>query len=147
LFEWRDVAAMMVRYKFTEITNLEEALHDTLLEFNGDLAGCVVAVAANADITFKPCQVRSPAQKDLDDEQAAVEVDLPEFLRLLNGMVQIVDGHVTIRRSRADVTVLLDLRVVDSSFALVETDNPTILNAFQSRLTGVRCESPKGDGG
>jgi len=136
-----------VRYEFTEITNLEKALHDTLLEFNGDLAGCVVAVAANADITFKPCQVRSPAQKDLDDEQVAVEVDLPEFLRLLNGMVQMVEGHVTIRRSRIDATVLLDLCVVDSSFALVETDNPAILQAFESRLTGVRREPLTGDGG
>jgi hypothetical protein len=138
---------MMVRYEFTEITNLEKALHDTLLEFNGDLADCVVAVAADADITFKPSQVRSLAQKDLDDEQAAVEVDLPEFLRLLNGMVQIVDGRVTIRRSRTDVRILFDLRVVDSSFALVETDNPSLLHAFQSHLTGVRGEPPTGDGG
>jgi hypothetical protein len=126
---------MRVRFEFTEITNLEEALHDTLLEFNGDLANCVVAVAANADITFKPCQVTTPEQKALDDEQAATEVDLPQFLPLLSRMVQIIDGHVTIRRSRTDAGIVFDLRVVDSTFALVETDNEALLQAFQSRLT------------
>jgi hypothetical protein len=35
---------MMARYEFTGIANLEEALHDTLLEFNGDLAEYVVCV-------------------------------------------------------------------------------------------------------
>ena len=54
---------MKVRFDFTEGTNLERALHDTLLEFNGDLADCMVTVGANADIAFKPCQLSSPAQK------------------------------------------------------------------------------------
>jgi hypothetical protein len=129
---------MPARYFFTSITNLEQALHDALLEFNGDLADCIVAVAANADITFKPCQISSPAQKALDDEQAAVEVDLPEFLRLLSGMVQIVDGHIRIRRSRTDGQIILDVRVVDSSLAEVETDDELLLQAFGSRFTGAR---------
>jgi hypothetical protein len=129
---------MMARYEFTEITNLEEALHDTLLKFNGDLAECVVAVAANADITFKPCQISSSAQKALRGERVAVEVGLPEFLRLLSGMVQLIDGHVTIRRSRSDGEMIFDLRVVDSSFALIETDNLPMLHAFESRFKGAR---------
>ena len=129
---------MKARYDFIGITNLETALHDTLLEFNGDLADCVVAVAANADITFKPCQLSSQAQKALDDNQAAVEVDLSEFLRLLSGMVQMIDGHVTIRRSHGSGEMILDLRIVDSSFALVETNNEPILRGFDTRLTGAR---------
>jgi hypothetical protein len=129
---------MKVRYDFTGLTNLEAALHDTLLEFNGDLADCVVAVAANADITFKPCQISSRAQKALDDDQAAVEVDLSEFLRLLCGMVQMIDCQVTIRRSHGSGEKMLDLRVVDSSFAFVETDKEAILRAFERRFTGAR---------
>src|SRR5262245_20168657 len=129
---------MKVRYDFTGPTNLETALHDTLLEFNGDLAGCVVAVAANADITFKPCQLVSQAQKSLDENQAGAEVDLSEFLRLLSGMVQLIDGHVTIRRSHGNRKMILDLRVLDSSFAFVETDNEQVLRGFEARLTGVR---------
>jgi len=58
-----EASEMKVRYDFTGPTNLETALHDTLLEFNGDLADCVVEVAANADITFKPCQLSSQAQR------------------------------------------------------------------------------------
>jgi hypothetical protein len=54
---------MLARYVFTGITSLEVALHDTLLEFNGDLANTVLAVAANADITFKPCQLSLPAKR------------------------------------------------------------------------------------
>src|SRR5215475_12980866 len=114
---------MKVRYDFTGVTNLETALHDTLLEFNGDLADCVVAVAANADITFKPCQISSRAQTALDEHQAGVEVDLSEFLKLLSCMVQMIDGHVTISRSHGGRELILDLRVLDSSFAFVETDN------------------------
>ena len=129
---------MKVRYDFIGHTNLETALHDTLLEFNGDLADCVVAVAANAEITFKPCQISSQAQKALDDDQAAVEVDLSEFLRLLCGMVQIIDGHMTIRRSHGGGEIILDLRILDSSFAFVETDNEALLRAFETRLTGAR---------
>jgi hypothetical protein len=129
---------MKRRYELTGITNLEQALHDTLLEFNGDLADCEVAVAAGADITFKPCQLSSPAQRALDDEQAAVEVNLPEFLRLLSGMLQMINGLVRIRRSRIDEEMILDVRVVDSSFALVETNSEAILEVFESRLTGAR---------
>jgi hypothetical protein len=128
---------MKVRFDFTEGANLERALHDTLLEFNGDLADCVVAVAANADITFKPCQLSSPSQKALELEQAAIAVDLPEFLRLLCGMVQIIDGHVSITRSRSEPPAL-DLRVVDSSFVLVETEDKQLLQAFAARLGGQR---------
>lgn len=124
---------MKIRYEFTENSNLEEALHDTLLEFNGDLADCAITVAANADITFKPCQISSPAQKALQDGQEAVEVDLPEFLALLCRMVQIIDGRVTIR-SPHPARMIFDLRVVDSSFALVETRNENMRNAFASRL-------------
>jgi hypothetical protein len=129
---------MQVRFDFTEGANLERALHDTLLEFNGDLADCMVAVAANADITFKPCQLSSPAQKALEREQAAIAVDLPEFLRLLCGMVQIIDGQVSIMRSRSEPQTILDLRVVDSSFALVETEDKKVLQAFSARLGGQR---------
>jgi hypothetical protein len=132
---------MLARYVFTGITNLEVALHDALLEFNGDLAGSVVAVAANADITFKPHQISSPAQKSLD-KNAAVEVDFADFLRLLSGMVQMIDSHVRIRRSRTDWQTILDVRVVDSSFALVETNNEALLQAFESRLTGARRSEP-----
>ena len=136
---------MKVRYEFVATTNLEVALHDTLLEFNRDLAACTVSIAANADITFKPCQVSSSAQVALQNRREAVEVDLPEFLRLLNGMVQIVDGHVTIRRSRMAGPMIFELRVVDSSFALVETDNQAVLRAFESRFTGAqRSERKKG---
>jgi hypothetical protein len=136
------IVTMLARYVFTGTTNLEQALHDALLEFNGDLADTVVAVAANADITFKPCQISSTAQKALDEEQAAVEVDLADFLRLLCGMVQIIDGHVRIRRSRADARLILDVRVVDSTFALVETDNDGLLQAFEARLTGAERSEP-----
>jgi hypothetical protein len=129
---------MKVRFDFTEGVNLERALHDTLLEFNGDLADCMVAVAANADITFKPCQLSSPEQKALEREQAAIEVGLPEFLRLLCGMVQIIDGQVSIMRSRSEPQTILDLRVVDSSFALVETEDKKVLQAFAARLGGQR---------
>jgi hypothetical protein len=129
---------MLARYVFAGIPNLEVALHDALLEFNADLADSVVAVAANADITFKPCQKSSPAQKTLHEENAAVEVDFPDFLRLLSGMVQMIDSHVRIRRSRTDWQTILDVRVVDSSFALVETNNDALLQAFESRLTGAR---------
>jgi len=129
---------MKLRFDFNESTNLERALHDTLLEFNGDLADCMVTVGANADITFKPCQLSSPAQNALQCKQAAVEVDLPEFLRLLCGMVQIIDGHVSITRSRSDPQTVLDLRVVDSSFALVETEDKKVLRAFEARLGGER---------
>jgi len=129
---------MKVRFDFNESANLERALHDTLLEFNGDLADCMVTVGANADITFKPCQLSSPAQKALELQQAAVEVDLPEFLRLLCGIVQIIDGHVSITRSRADPQKVLDLRVVDSSFALIETQDKKVLQAFEARLAGER---------
>jgi hypothetical protein len=129
---------MKVRFDFKEGTHLECALHDTLLEFNGDLADCMVTVGANADITFKPCQLSSPAQKALEHEQPAVEIDLPEFLRLLCGMVQIVDGHVHVRRPGADRKTIFDIRVVDSSFALIDTDDQRLLQAFQSRLRGER---------
>ena len=129
---------MRVRYEFTEVTNLEEALHDTLLEFNGDLADSVVAVAANANITFKPCQLSSAAQKALDEGQAAVKLSLPEFHCLLSRIVQIVDGHMRIICSRPGAQTILDLRVVDSSFAFLETDNQAILHAFDARLTGAR---------
>jgi len=129
---------MKVRFDFNESANLERALHDTLLEFNGDLADCMVTVGANADITFKPCQLSSPAQKALELQQAAVEVDLPEFLRLLCGIVQIIDGHVSITRSHPDPQKILDLRIVDSSFALVETQDKKILRAFEARLGGER---------
>jgi hypothetical protein len=105
-----------------------------------------VAVAANADITFKPCQISSPAQEALDDDQAAVEVDLPEFLRLLSGMVQIVDGHIRITRSRTDGRIVLDVRVVDSSLAEVETDDELLLRAFESRFTGARRSEPDREG-
>jgi hypothetical protein len=128
-----------IRYEFTEISNLEEALHDTLLEFNGDLADCAITVAANADITFKPCQVSSPAQEALQDGHAAVEVNLQEFLSLLCRMVQIIDGHVTISGPRPLARKIFDLRVVDSSFALVETPNENMRNAFASRLKGARA--------
>lgn len=128
---------MKIRYEFTAVTNLEVALHDTLLEANGDLAECSVAIAGEADIGFKPCQVSSPAQKTVDDG-CAVEIDLSEFLCLLSRMVQMIDGDVVIRRSRTDGQVVLQLRVVDSSFALVETENRAILQAFESRLMGVR---------
>jgi hypothetical protein len=128
---------MKIRYEFTGVTNLEVALHDTLLEANGDLAECSVAIAAGADITFKPCQVSSPAQKAVDDGRP-VEIDLSAFLCLLSRMVQMIDGDVVIRRSRTDHQVVLQLRVVDSSFALVETENRAILQAFESRLMGVR---------
>jgi hypothetical protein len=133
-----EASEMKVRYDFTGPTNLETALHDTLLEFNGDLADCVVAVAANADITFKPCQLSSQAQRSLDDNQADVEVDLAEFLRLLSGMVQMIDAHVTIRRSHGNREMILDLRVLDSSFAFLETNNEPILRGFDTRLTGAR---------
>jgi hypothetical protein len=126
-----------VRYEFTDITNLKEALHDTLLEFNGDLADCKITVGANADITFKPCQVSTPAQEALRDG-AAVEVDLAEFLGLLCRMVQIIDGHVTIRGAGASAHVIFALLVVDSSCALVETGNENMRNAFASRLRGER---------
>ena len=129
---------MKVRYEFTEVTNLEQALYDTLLKFNGDLADCVIAVEEDADVLFKPSQVSSPVQEALEEEHAAVEVDLCEFLRLLSSMVQMSDGHVTIRRSPTDPEIIFDLRVVDSSFALVETENHAILQAFESRLTGAR---------
>jgi len=135
---------MIVRYEFTGVTNLEEALHDTLLEFNGDLAQSVITVAANADITFKPCQVSSLAQKALDDEHAAVEVDLPQFLQLLSDMVQIIDAHVSVRRCQTDSQNILDFRVVDSSFALVETHNAAMLQSFESRLSGARRSEPDG---
>ena len=133
---------MKVRFEFNQTTNLEAALHDTLLEFNGDLAECVVSVAKDADITFKPCQVSSPAQETLDDGRV-VEVGLPEFLQLLSHVLQLIDGHVVMRRSRTDDHVVFDLRVVDSSFALVETDHEAILQAFESRLTGARKLSPQ----
>ena len=129
---------MKVRYEFTQVTNLEQALHDTLLKFNGDLADTLIVVEEDADVLFKPRQVSSPAQKALEKERVAVEVDFPEFLCLLSCMVQMSDGHVTIRRSATDPQVIFDLRVVDSSFALVETENHAILQAFESRLTGAR---------
>jgi hypothetical protein len=53
-------------------------------------------------------------------------------------MVQMIDAHIMIRQSRTDGPVVLDLRVVDSSFALVETENQVLLAAFDARLTGVR---------
>jgi hypothetical protein len=129
---------MKVRIDFTESTTLECALHDTLLEFNGDFADCIVTVGAKADITFKPRQLPSPAQQALEHEQAAVEVDFPEFLRLLCGIVQIVDGHVNVRRPSADREIIIDIRVVDSSFVLIETDHQGLLQALQSRLRGER---------
>jgi len=126
-----------VRYEFTDITNLEAALHDALLEFNADLADCEITVGANADITFKPCQVSTPAQEALRDG-GGVEVDLPEFLGLLCRMVQIIDGRVTIRSPRPAAQMIFDLRVADSSFALVETRNVNLRNAFASRLKRER---------
>jgi hypothetical protein len=137
---------MLAHYIFTGITNLEVALHDALLEFNDELSGSVVAVAANADITFKPCHISSPAQKTLDEEDAAVEVDFADFLRLLNGMVQMSDGHVRIRRPRTNWQTILDVRVVDSSFALIETNNEALLQAFESRLIGARRSEPDLEG-
>jgi len=134
---WLLGVTLKVRYEFAEVTNLEVALHDALLEFNSDLADCVIAVAARSDITFKSCQISSSAQLALADEQA-VEIDLAEFLRLLCGMVQMIDVHVTITRSRVDRYVVFDLRVVDSSFAVVETENEAILHAFEARLTATR---------
>ena len=129
---------MKVRYEFTQVTNLEQALHDTLLQFNRDLADCVIALEEGSDILFKPRRALSSTQKALEDEHAAADVELPEFLRLLGSMVQMSDGHVTIRRSSIDPDVIFDLRVVDSSFALVETDNHVILQAFELRLKGAR---------
>jgi hypothetical protein len=137
---------MLAHYVFTGTANLEQALHDALLEFNGDLADSVITVAANADITFKPCQISSPAQRALDDEQAAVEVDITDFLRLLSGMVQMIDCHVKIRRSPTDPQLILDVRIVDSSFALVETDNDVLLEAFESRLIGAERSEPDREG-
>jgi hypothetical protein len=126
-----------IRYEFTDVTNLEGALHDTLLEFNADLADCQITVGANADITFKPCQVSTPAQKTLRDG-GGVELDLPEFLGLLCRMVQIIDGRVTVRSPRPSAQLIFDLRVADSSLALVETRNENLRNAFASRLQGKR---------
>jgi hypothetical protein len=127
-----------VRLDLTENTHLEWALHDTFLQFNGDLADCMITIGANADITFKPCQLPSPARKVLEQHQSAVEIDLSEFLRLLCGMVQIIDGHVHVRGPRADGKTILDIRVVDSSFALIETDDQLLLETFQSLLRGER---------
>jgi hypothetical protein len=45
-------------------------------------------------------------------------------------MMQMIDGPVTISRSRTEDRVILDLRVV-SSFALVETDNQAMMEAFE----------------
>jgi hypothetical protein len=133
---------MVTRFDFTRVTNLEQALHDTLLEFNGDLPDCVVTVAANADVTFRPCQVPLPAQTTLDEGHAVAELDLPDFLSLLRRIIQIIDGHVRIRRSRTDDAMIMDVRVVDSSFALVESDNEPLLRAFESRLIGLRRSDP-----
>ena len=52
--------------------------------------------------------------------------------------MQIIDGHVTIQRARSGGEMILDLRVLDSSFAFVETDNELLLRAFEMRLTGAR---------
>jgi hypothetical protein len=49
-----------------------------------------------------------------------------------------IDSHVRISRSRTDRQTILDVRVVDSGFALVETNNEGLLQAFESRLTGAR---------
>jgi hypothetical protein len=131
---------MLARYVFTGIANFEQALHDALLQFNGDLADSVVTVAANADITLQAVSDIVARPKALGDEQAAgVEVDLPD---LLSGMVQMIDSHVRIRRSRTNAQIFLDVRVVDSSFALLETDNEAFLQAFESRLTGARRSEP-----
>ncbi len=128
---------MKVRYEFTETTNLEVALHDTMLEFNGDLADCVVTIAALADIAFKPCQIPTLAQAALSDERA-VNVRLSEFLQVLGRTMQMIDAHIVIRQSHTDGPVVLDLRVVDSSFALIETENQALLSAFDARLVGTR---------
>ena len=70
--------------------------------------------------------------------RAGVEVDLSEFLQLLCGMVQIIDCHVMIRRSHGSGEKMLDIRVVDSSFAFVETDNEAILRAGSgAKLVGI----------
>jgi hypothetical protein len=87
--------------------------------------------------SFKPCQISSAIQKALDEGQAAVDVGLPDFLGLLTGMVQMIDSHVRIRRSQVDDEMILDIRVVDSSFAMVETNCQPLLQAFASRLTGA----------
>jgi hypothetical protein len=114
-----------------------------LLEYNGDLADRVVGVAANAGIAFKPCQKSSAVQKALDEENEAIEVDFPSFLCLLSRMAQMIDGHITISRSRIDRQTILDVRVVDSSFVFVETNNEALLQAFESRLSGaLRSEAP-----
>jgi len=60
------------------------------------------------------------------------------FFGSSGGMVQIIDGHVTIQRARSGGEMILDLRVLDSSFAFVETDNELLLRAFEMRLTGAR---------
>jgi hypothetical protein len=62
--------------------------------FNANFPDRVVAVAANPEITFKPCQRSLPVQNALQDGLWALEVDLPDFLRLLSGMVQVMDSHV-----------------------------------------------------
>jgi hypothetical protein len=129
---------MLARFDFTRVTNLEQALHDALLAFNGDMTDCLVGIAANADVAFKPCQVPLPTQMTLNEGHGVAELELPDFLSLLCRMKQIIDGHISIRRARTDNAIILDVRVVDSSFALVESDNEALLRALASRLTGGR---------
>jgi len=71
--------------------------------------------------------------------RAGVEVDLSEFFQPLCGMgVQIIDCHVMIRRSHGSGERKLDIRVVDSSFAFVETDSEAILRAGSgAKLVGI----------
>lgn len=79
----------------------------------------------------------SPAQNALQDELEAREVNPPDFLGLISAMVQMIDGHLTIGRSHLDAQIILDLRIVDSSFAPIVWDNAAILYAFASRITGA----------
>jgi hypothetical protein len=52
-------------------------------------------------------------------------------------MVQLIDGHGTIGRYRIDAQIILDLRVVAPSFALIVEDNEATLHAFGSRIKGA----------
>ena len=69
----------------------------------------MLAGAAKAGTTFKPCPLLSPAkQRTLQDELGAIEVALVDFLGLRHGP------------ERIDVQIILHLRVQDPSFALIE---------------------------
>jgi len=70
----------------------------------------------------------------LQDDLAALEVNLADFLRLLSGIVQMFNGDVKIGRSRIEAQIILVLRIADSRLALVERANEAMLYAFGSRL-------------